>query len=83
MRIYFEVTGIVCLLYYFIISFYTRKWNSTFALFWPAFGGIHILLRILSIKGKWNVLLLAAVFIFWVVFFVVEMQICAGMLKYL
>lgn len=81
MRIYFEVTGIVCLLYYFIISFYTRKWNSTFALFWPAFGGIHILLGILPIKGKWNALLLAAVFIFWIVFFVVEMQICAAMLK--
>lgn len=80
MRIYFEVTGIVCLLYYFIISFYTRKWNSTFALFWPAFGGIHILLGILPVKGKWNVLLLAAVFIFWSVFLIVEIQICTAVM---
>lgn len=81
MRIYFEATGIVCLLYYFIISFYTRKWNSTFALFWPVFGGIHILLGILPVKGKWNIFLLTAVLVFWIIFFVIEIQICAAMLK--
>lgn len=81
MGIYFEVTGIVCLLYYLIISFYTRKWNSTFALFWPVFGGIHILLGILPAEGTGSVLLLTAVFIFWLVFFAVEIQICSAMLK--
>jgi uncharacterized SAM-binding protein YcdF (DUF218 family) len=81
MRIYFEVVGIICLLYYSVICLYTRKFNSTFALFWPAFGGIHILLSLLSFKGKRNILLWMVILLLWAVFLAVEIQICTAMAK--
>lgn len=81
MRIYFEVVGIICLLYYSAICLYTRKLNSTFALFWPVCSGIHILLGLLAFKGKWSILLWIIIFLLWVIFLSVEIQICTAMTK--
>lgn len=42
MQSYFGAAGAGCLLYYGLIVFFTRKWNSTFTPFWPLCGGVHI-----------------------------------------
>lgn len=81
MKIYFETVGIICLLYYIVICLYTRKLNSTFALFWPIFGSIHIFLGLLSLKGRQSVLLWTAVILLWVPFLAVEVRVCAAMRK--
>lgn len=39
--------GILCIVYYLVIWFYSKRWNSTFALFWPAFGILNIVAGIL------------------------------------
>jgi uncharacterized SAM-binding protein YcdF (DUF218 family) len=81
MKIYFEIIGISSLLYYFIISFYTKKWNSTFALFWLAAGIIHSIAAMLSFSQNGKSLLLVSGVFFWLVFLSVEVVICCAMLK--
>lgn len=39
--------GILCIVYYLFIWFYSKRWNSTFALFWPVFGVLNIIWGIL------------------------------------
>ncbi len=41
-RIYFILMGIGGIMYYCLISAYTRKWNSTFSWFWALYGGAHL-----------------------------------------
>ena len=42
MQIYFLITGILSILYYLILVFYSRRLRSTFAVFWVILGGAHL-----------------------------------------
>ena len=43
MRSYFLITGCLCILYYLVLAFYSRRLRSTFAAFWLLSGGVHLL----------------------------------------
>lgn len=42
MRYYFLIAGILCILYYLVLVFYSRRLRSTFAVFWVITGGVHL-----------------------------------------
>ena len=44
MRVVFFAVAAFCVLYYFILAVYSRKFTSTFAGFWLAAGGVHLVL---------------------------------------
>lgn len=81
MRIYYLITGLFCFMYYMVMLLYTRKWNSTFSMFWPAAGVLHLLLSYFSPGGTAGRLVSAVVLIFWCVFLYTEAWICSAMLK--
>ena len=43
MRYYFLIAGILCILYYLVLVFYSRRLRSTFAVFWVITGGVHLI----------------------------------------
>lgn len=75
MKIYCGITAFFCIAYYLIIIGYTRKWNSTFVLFWPIAGFLHIMLLFLPGRRIVMTLLLLG----WGVFLLIEVQICLAM----
>lgn len=44
MRYYFLILGTLCIAYYFVLAFYSRRLRSTFAAFWLLSGGVHLIL---------------------------------------
>ena len=44
MRYYFLIMGCLCILYYLVLAFYSRRLRSTFAAFWLISGGVHLVL---------------------------------------
>ena len=55
MRVVFFAVAAFCVLYYFILAVYSRKFTSTFAGFWLAAGGVHLVLGCVppfSVAGK-------------------------------
>lgn len=44
MRSYFLITGILSILYYLMLVFYSGRLRTTFAPFWVFFGGAHLIL---------------------------------------
>lgn len=44
MRAFFLTAAVFCVLYYFVLAAYSRKFTSTFAGFWLAAGGVHLIL---------------------------------------
>lgn len=42
--------GILSIVYYFIILWYTKRWNSTFSWFWIAFGALNVVLGFIASK---------------------------------
>ena len=81
MRIYYLITGVFCIMYYLVMYLYTRKWASTFSLFWPAAGALHLLLAYLDPGGTAGQLLSVIVLICWAVFLYTEAWICRAMLR--
>ena len=81
MRIYYLITGVFCIMYYLVMYLYTRKWASTFSLFWPADGALHLLLAYLDPGGTAGQLLSVIVLICWAVFLYTEAWICRAMLR--
>lgn len=79
--IYFLIVGIVCVLYYVVIAWYTGKWNSTFAGFWIGAGTVHLIVAWLYPVFPENVCAAAAiaVAVFWIIFLWVESRICLAM----
>lgn len=74
-------TAVFCLAYYLTISLKMKKWNSTFAGFWPGAGAGCILLYLAYAYGS-DRIKLAAVGSFSIALFVfaaVEIRILAGM----
>ena len=43
MRVFFLAVAVLCVLYYLILAVYSRKFTSTFAGFWLAAGGVHLI----------------------------------------
>ena len=67
----FIALGILSILYYGFVVWYTKRWNGTFTWFWAVFGlaniGIGILTREIPI---WFEYILTGVFIvLWMIFF--------------
>lgn len=79
MRYYLLIMGILCLLYYLVIVLYSRRWRSTFSVFWLAGGGVHLILGcapfpVWVYEGlKWFCLFC------WILFLCVEFLIIRGM----
>ncbi len=46
-QIYFIIIGAGSILYYCLISAYTRRWDSTFSWFWAVCGGTHLAVCVL------------------------------------
>lgn len=81
MDVYLIVTGVLSLLYYGILWFYTGKWDSTFARFWLAAGGGHLLL-IPVIKQRIICMILAFGIVgMWSFFLTVEILIVRTMYR--
>ncbi|MDY5620051.1 MAG: YdcF family protein [Lachnospiraceae bacterium] len=82
---YFLLTGSLSLIYYLAMWFYSKKWNSTFVLFWPALGGAHLILGILLGFRPLPIVVtrvLCGILIgSWAVFLGIEVQICIAMKK--
>ncbi|MDD3141536.1 MAG: YdcF family protein [Lachnospiraceae bacterium] len=74
--------GIFCIVYYMVLYLYTRRWNTTFAAFWPVFGIVNVGFGLLvNTYPQWiRHIILGVVAIPWLVFFVVEIIICVAML---
>lgn len=79
----FIALGILSILYYGFIIWYTKRWNGTFTGFWIIFGvaniGIGVLTRDIPV---WCEYLLTAIFVvLWMIFFCVEILILCGMVS--
>ncbi len=81
MKLYFLLTGCICLFYYIIMWIYSKKWNSTFVLFWPDVGGVHLILYFLVLPKTPGIVLNVLIFCGWVLFVIVEAQIIMAMYK--
>lgn len=79
MRYYFLIIGILCILYYLLLCLYSRRMNSTFAGFWLAAGGVHLILGCapFSVWAYW--LLGCGAAAFWILFLAVETRIILAM----
>lgn len=80
-RIYFYAAAVFCFGYYIIISAYTRKWNSTFALFWPLAGGVHLAAAFIPWTKGVQAALAGVLLLCWIVFLVLEGLICSAMMR--
>ncbi|MEG0190385.1 MAG: YdcF family protein [Lachnospiraceae bacterium] len=75
--------GIFCIVYYLVIRIYTKKWDSTFSLFWLGFGTAHIGIGlILRANPLWiqNICGILMV-ILWAIFLAVEIIISSAMMS--
>lgn len=79
----FIALGILCILYYGFLIWYTRRWNGTFTWFWAAFGILCIICGVLC-RGipVWAERVLR-IFIAagWIVFFAIELFILCAMVS--
>lgn len=78
----FILIGILSVAYYLFIFYHTRKWNSTFAVFWIIFAAVNLMLAgIVKVSPVWLQYLLTTVAVAaGFVFFAVEVIICSAML---
>ncbi len=83
MRNVFIVLGILCIGYYGLMYWSTRKWNSTFALFWIVLGISNIILGIsINHWAKWiQYIFLTMLVLAGIIFVAVEILIGSAMLS--
>lgn len=74
-------TAVLCFIYYIVLLFYTKKWASTFALFWPIAGGAHLAGALIPWDRGWQRGLTAVLILGWILFILVEVLICSAMMK--
>lgn len=75
MRVFFFTAAALCVLYYLILAAYSRKFTSTFAGFWLAAGGVHLMLGCVppfSVAGRAAAVLTIAA---WIFFLCAELRI--------
>lgn len=80
MRYFFLTAAAICVFYYLILAAYSRKFTSTFAGFWLAAGGVHLVFGCMppfSAAGRAAAVLTIAA---WLLFFCVELRIIRCML---
>ena len=79
MKIYFLCAGILGILYYLILAFYSKRWNSTFTGFWLAAGGAHVLLGCVPLSFDMKKVFIILLLFGWGTFFLVESFILRAM----
>lgn len=79
----FVALGILSILYYGFVVWYTKRWNGTFTWFWAVFGVLNIGIGVLTRSmPTWCEYVLTVVFIvLWMIFFAVEILILCGMVS--
>ncbi len=82
MKYYFLIVGVLCILYYLVLVYHSRKLRSTFAVFWLLTGGVHLLIGCAPFPVYVYAGLLTVCGAGWVCFFVVEMQIISAMFSH-
>lgn len=79
MKYYFLIVGCLCLLYYLILIFYSRRLRSTFAAFWLISGGVHLLFGCAPFPVCVYTILGWFCLIGWMIFLFVEFRIIRSM----
>lgn len=79
MKDYFLITGTLCIIYYLILVWYSRKLRSTFAVFWLLAGGVHLALGCTPLPACMYTFLSAFCMAGWVFLIIVEVRIISGM----
>lgn len=79
MKLYFLIIGILCILYYLLLCLYSRRINSTFAGFWLAAGGVHLILGCAPLSVSAYRVLGYAAAVLWLVFLSAEAKIVFAM----
>ena len=79
MKYYFLITGILCVIYYLILVWYSRKLRSTFAVFWLMTGGVHLILGCAPLHAYMYTILSAVCLAAWISILSVELRIIRAM----
>ena len=79
MKYYFLITGILCILYYLMLVYYSRKLRSTFAVFWLLAGGVHLTAGCTPLPAYVYTGLAVVCMAGWICFIGVESLIVTGM----
>ena len=79
MKYYFLITGVLCILYYLMLVYHSRKLRSTFAVFWLLTGGVHLLIGCAPFPVYVYTGLAAVCGVLWVCFISVETLIVSAM----
>lgn len=79
MKYYFLITGILCILYYLMLVYYSRKLRSTFAVFWLLAGGVHLTAGCTPLPAYVYTGLAVVCMAGWICFIGVEALIVTGM----
>ena len=79
MRVFFLAAAVFCILYYVILAVYWRKFTSTFAGFWLAAGGVHLVLGCVPPFSAAGRITAGAVAAAWLLFLCVESRIIRAM----
>ena len=81
MQIYFLITGILSILYYLILVFYSRRLRSTFAVFWVILGGAHLVIGCAPLPVYMYTVLGVLCTAGWCIFIMIEVRIIKAMLS--
>lgn len=79
MKSYFLVAGVLSILYYLLLAWYSRRLTSTFAGFWLISGGAHLALGCAPFSDSVFRILKCAVLASWIIFAAVEIVIFSRM----
>lgn len=79
MKYYFLITGILCLLYYLVLVWHSRKLRSTFAVFWLFMGGAHLIIGCAPFPVYMYTFLTATCGAGWICLILVEIRIFSAM----
>ncbi len=79
MKYYFLTTGILCVLYYLILIWQSRKLRSTFAVFWLFAGGAHLIIGCAPLSAYMYTVLTAVCGVGWICLVIVEIRIISAM----
>lgn len=79
MKYYFLITGILCLLYYLVLVWHSRKLRSTFAVFWLFTGGAHLIIGCAPLPAYMYTFLSVVCGAGWICLILVEIRIFSAM----
>ena len=79
MKIYCLITGILCIVYYLVLVFYSGRLRSTFSVFWVITGGVHLLLGCMPLSAYVYTILKVLCIVLWIWFIGTEALIISAM----